>query len=99
MKAGLQLSLSVRVFGFAGIVEAVILLPINYLGSQLSFSISNVNDGSKCSREEKGFYNRNRKDHLESIGKKWHAMVWYTCQICMELCNNEGKRRNIKPNT
>ncbi|XP_021812462.1 CSC1-like protein HYP1 isoform X1 [Prunus avium] len=51
---------SMRVFGFAGIVGVVILLPINYLGSQLdadssdlanksldSFSISNVNDGSK----------------------------------------------------
>ncbi|KAL6287827.1 hypothetical protein ACE6H2_012217 [Prunus campanulata] len=51
---------SLRVFGFAGIVGVVILLPINYLGSQLdadssdlanksldSFSISNVNDGSK----------------------------------------------------
>ncbi|KAL6287828.1 hypothetical protein ACE6H2_012218 [Prunus campanulata] len=53
---------SLRVFGFAGIVGVLILLPINYLGSQLdvdfdfsdlpnksldSFSISNVNDGSK----------------------------------------------------
>ncbi|KAH0973225.1 hypothetical protein GBA52_025381 [Prunus armeniaca] len=53
---------SLRVFGFAGIVGVLILLPINYLGNQLdvnfdfsdlpnksldSFSISNVNDGSK----------------------------------------------------
>ncbi|KAI5340937.1 PREDICTED: CSC1 [Prunus dulcis] len=51
---------SLRVFGFAGIVGVVILLPINYLGTQLdadssdlanksldSFSISNVKDGSK----------------------------------------------------
>ncbi|XP_008230808.1 PREDICTED: CSC1-like protein HYP1 isoform X1 [Prunus mume] len=51
---------SLRVFGFAGIVGIVILLPINYLGTQLDadssdfanmsldyFSISNVTDGSK----------------------------------------------------
>ncbi|KAK9272214.1 hypothetical protein L1049_002585 [Liquidambar formosana] len=50
---------SLRVFTFAGIVGIFILLPINYMGSQLdidfsdlpqksldSFSISNVNDGS-----------------------------------------------------
>lgn len=50
---------SVRVFAFAGVVGILILLPINYLGTQLSddssdlssksldsFSISNVNDGS-----------------------------------------------------
>lgn len=48
-----------RVFAFAGVVGILILLPINYLGTQLSddssdlssksldsFSISNVNDGS-----------------------------------------------------
>ncbi|XP_048433919.1 CSC1-like protein HYP1 isoform X2 [Pyrus x bretschneideri] len=53
---------SLRVFGFAGIVGILVLLPINYLGNQLnrdfdisdlpsksldSFSISNVNVGSK----------------------------------------------------
>lgn len=56
----LFLSCSVKIFSFAGVVGTFILLPINYLGSQLdidfselpqksldSFSISNVNDGSK----------------------------------------------------
>ncbi|KAM0955216.1 hypothetical protein EV2_024383 [Malus domestica] len=53
---------SLRVFGFAGIVGVLVLLPINFLGDQLnrdldisdlpstsldSFSISNVNAGSK----------------------------------------------------
>lgn len=51
---------SVKIFSFAGVVGTFILLPVNYLGSQLdidfsdlpqksldSFSISNVNDGSK----------------------------------------------------
>ncbi|KAI3500729.1 hypothetical protein L1887_36554 [Cichorium endivia] len=51
---------SLKVFCFAGIVGLCVLLPINYMGSQIfidfsdftnksleSFSISNVNDGSK----------------------------------------------------
>ena len=50
---------SLRVFGFAGIIGVFVLLPINFLGTQLevdfsdltnksldSFSISNVDDGS-----------------------------------------------------
>lgn len=50
---------SLRVFGFAGIIGVFVLLPINFLGNQLSvdfsdlanksldsFSISNVDDGS-----------------------------------------------------
>lgn len=51
---------SLKVFAFAGVVGLCALLPINYMGSQIvidfsdftnksleSFSISNVNDGSK----------------------------------------------------
>lgn len=51
---------SLKVFSFAGVVGLCVLLPINYMGSQIfidfsdftnksleSFSISNVNDGSK----------------------------------------------------
>ena len=50
---------SLRVFGFASIIGVFVLLPINFLGNQLSvdfsdfasksldsFSISNVDDGS-----------------------------------------------------
>ena len=55
----LFLKCSLRVFAFAGIIGVFILLPINYLGNQLSidfsdlpnksldsFSISNVDNGS-----------------------------------------------------
>lgn len=56
---GLFVVCSLRVFGFAGIIGVFVLLPINFLGNQLSvdfsdlanksldsFSISNVDDGS-----------------------------------------------------
>ncbi|ONI19181.1 hypothetical protein PRUPE_3G263200 [Prunus persica] len=87
---------SLRVFGFAGIVGVLILLPINYLGNQLdvdfdfsdlpnksldSFSISNVNDGSKCGvvcyllHYEYGYISSKRYAHYYSSKPQPHQFT------------------------
>ncbi|XP_012084749.1 CSC1-like protein HYP1 isoform X2 [Jatropha curcas] len=75
---------SLKVFAFGGIIGICVLLPVNYLGSQLSiddfydlpnksldsFSISNVNSGSKCyisSKRISCFYSSKPQPHQFTI--------------------------------